>query len=510
VNTPPTANIAPTCTGLVCSFSSAGSSDPDGTITTRAWNFGDGGTSTLANPPHTYAGPGDYVVTLTVTDDDGASTSATQTVSVQPTATTGIALRGSEGTSARGVTSATVNVPAGVQAGDGLVLVLSTNSTVSGATPAGWTAAHTRLSGTGPNTQVFQRVATAGDAGAPITVALSGQAKVTLQVLAYSGTAATGPIASVTSAARAAGTSHPTPATTAAAGSWAVYLWSDKQNAARTWAAPAGVTVRSNLAGVGSGDVATLLADSGAVVSGPVASRTATVPTASTRAVTATIVLAPGSTTPPPTTVIAQRGVNGTSARGVTSVSVGVPANVQAGDGLVLVLSTNSTVTGATPAGWAAVGAPRVSGTGPTTQVFQRVAGAADAGSLVTVALSGQAKGTLQVLAYSGTAATGPVASVTSAATGAVTSHTTPTATAAPGSWVLSVWSDKGSAARTWTPPAGVTVRSNLAGVGSGDIATLVADGGAAVTTTTVGGLTATVPSARTRGTTFTVVLARG
>jgi PKD repeat protein len=509
VNTPPTAVIAPTCTGLACSFSSAGSTDQDGTITGRLWNFGDGGTSTLANPSHTYGAPGDYLVTLTVTDDDNASASATQTVSVQPTATTGIALRGSQGTSARGVTSVSVDIPTGVQAGDGLVLVLSTNSTASGATPTGWTPAHARLSGSGPSTQVFQRVAAAGDAGDPVTVTLSARAKVTLQVLAYSGTAATGPIASVTSTARGAGTSHPTPAATAAPGSWVVSLWSDKQAAARTWTAPAGVTVRSNLAGVGSGDVATLLADSGAAVSGAQPSRTATVPTASTRAVTATIVLAPGSTTPPPTAVIAARGVNGTSARGVSSVSVAVPANVQAGDGLVLVLSTNSSVTGGTPLGWSAAG-NRLSGSGPNTQVFQRVAAATDAGSTVTVTLSGTAKVTLQVLAYSGTAATGPVASVTSSPTGAVTSHTTPTATAAPGSWVLSVWSDKAASARTWTAPAGAAVRSNLAGVGSGDVATLVADGGAAVTTTTVGGLTATVPTASTRGTTFTVVLARG
>ena len=63
------------------------------------------------------------------------------------------------------------------------MLVLSTNSTATGATPAGWTAAHSVPSGTGPTTQVFQRVAAAGDAGDPVTVTLSAQAKVTLQLV---------------------------------------------------------------------------------------------------------------------------------------------------------------------------------------------------------------------------------------------------------------------------------------------------------------------------------------
>jgi hypothetical protein len=189
-------------------------------------------------------------------------------------------------------------------------------------------------------------------------------------------------------------------------------------------------------------------------------------------------------------------------------VSLDVPAGVQAGDGLVLVLSTNSTVTGAAPTGWTQEGVV-VSGNAPTTQVYQRVATAADAGGQVVVALSGQAKVTLQLLAYSGTAATGPIASVTTAADGAGTAHTTPTATAPAGSWVLSVWSDKQAGAREWVPPTtGVTPRSTIAGIGTGDIATLVADSGGPVAGGTVGGHTATVPTASNRATMLTVVLA--
>ena len=59
---------------LSVDFSSAGSTDPDGTLTAYAWDFGDGATSPEADPTHFYALGGPYVATLTVTDDDGAAT----------------------------------------------------------------------------------------------------------------------------------------------------------------------------------------------------------------------------------------------------------------------------------------------------------------------------------------------------------------------------------------------------------------------------------------------------
>jgi len=59
---------------LSVDFSSAGTTDPDGAVTDYAWDFGDGGTSSDANPSHTYTVGGPYVATLTVTDNDGAQT----------------------------------------------------------------------------------------------------------------------------------------------------------------------------------------------------------------------------------------------------------------------------------------------------------------------------------------------------------------------------------------------------------------------------------------------------
>jgi parallel beta-helix repeat protein len=61
---------------LTVQFNSDGSYDPDGTITAYAWDFGDGGTSSEANPSHTYSDAGTYRATLTITDDDSATGSA--------------------------------------------------------------------------------------------------------------------------------------------------------------------------------------------------------------------------------------------------------------------------------------------------------------------------------------------------------------------------------------------------------------------------------------------------
>jgi PKD repeat protein/ABC-type branched-subunit amino acid transport system substrate-binding protein len=65
------------------SFSSAGSNDPEGGSIQYSWDFGDGQTSTGANPSHTYEEAGAYTVTLRVTDDQGATGTATTSCTVE-------------------------------------------------------------------------------------------------------------------------------------------------------------------------------------------------------------------------------------------------------------------------------------------------------------------------------------------------------------------------------------------------------------------------------------------
>jgi PKD repeat protein len=81
-NQSPTASFTESCSDLACSFNSAGSSDPDGSIVGYSWTFGDGTTSTEANPSHTYSAGGTYRVTLQVRDDDNATDEEDRQVAV--------------------------------------------------------------------------------------------------------------------------------------------------------------------------------------------------------------------------------------------------------------------------------------------------------------------------------------------------------------------------------------------------------------------------------------------
>ncbi|HWB05582.1 MAG TPA: PKD domain-containing protein [Verrucomicrobiales bacterium] len=94
-NQPPVAVVSqstPTSgTGSVTvAFSSAGSSDPDGTIVSYDWDFGDGTSSTAANPSHTYSTPGTYNASLVVFDNGGLSSSAHLTITVNAASQTQI------------------------------------------------------------------------------------------------------------------------------------------------------------------------------------------------------------------------------------------------------------------------------------------------------------------------------------------------------------------------------------------------------------------------------------
>lgn len=69
-NLAPVADFAAQCPALRCDFEDA--STDDGDIVSWNWNFGTEG-SAQANPFYTYSAPGNYSVSLTVTDDQGVT-----------------------------------------------------------------------------------------------------------------------------------------------------------------------------------------------------------------------------------------------------------------------------------------------------------------------------------------------------------------------------------------------------------------------------------------------------
>jgi len=68
--------------GDSATFDASGSVDPNGTIASYAWDFGDGSTGSGASVSHTFTQDGVFTVRVTVTDNDGLSDSATFTVNV--------------------------------------------------------------------------------------------------------------------------------------------------------------------------------------------------------------------------------------------------------------------------------------------------------------------------------------------------------------------------------------------------------------------------------------------
>src|SRR5215207_7589835 len=93
---PPSPNAAPTagfgisCAALHCDLDAGASADADWTVVQHQWELGDGSTATGRTAQNSYAQPGTYTIKLTVTDDDGATATATKTL----TPITGLTARG--------------------------------------------------------------------------------------------------------------------------------------------------------------------------------------------------------------------------------------------------------------------------------------------------------------------------------------------------------------------------------------------------------------------------------
>ncbi len=276
-NAPPTASFTVSCTFLVCSFDASASGDADGSVTSYAWDFGDGATDTTtgATTSHTYDAAGAYVAGLTVTDNDSGSGSTTRNVA--PVAIRAIALVGSTSNQGNVVTPNTL-VPAATQAGDRMVAVLSLNnatSVITGSTGVtGWTLLDSATSGT-MQTFVYSKVAVAADAGKTARFQMDTPAKYTMTIAVYSGDMLAPQVAKASETTTQAG--HSTPTIEAGPGDWALSYWADKSSATTAFTLPPEVTQRQAICGTSTGRICSALADSNAgVAAGPYGGLTAT------------------------------------------------------------------------------------------------------------------------------------------------------------------------------------------------------------------------------------------
>jgi hypothetical protein len=99
VGVAPTAVISASPTsaaiGQSIAFDGTGSSDPDGTIASYAWDFGDGAQATTAIANHAYASAGTFIARLTVTDNSGSIGTASVTISIADVSAPSVSISGS-------------------------------------------------------------------------------------------------------------------------------------------------------------------------------------------------------------------------------------------------------------------------------------------------------------------------------------------------------------------------------------------------------------------------------
>lgn len=289
-NALPSAQASVSCAGLVCTFDGRASGDVDGTVASWSWDLGDGSAATGSTVTRTYASGGPRTVTLTVTDDRGA-TSTTQ-VSAEPAASA-IEFVGVAAAPAVSTTSTwSVGVPAGVQAGDTLLLFWSGNGVATPAAPAGWVPRAAATS-TASASSVWSTTATAATAGSTVTVTAPSLLRADLVLAVYRG-AQVAPGASAVAETDVV-TQHRTPQVEVSTpGSWLVSYWADKSSATTTWTPPAGQQSRHLYAGTGTAHVSELLTDSaGPVPTGTQGALVAVADSAQRNATMASVVLAP-------------------------------------------------------------------------------------------------------------------------------------------------------------------------------------------------------------------------
>lgn len=295
-NVNPVAEFTDDCTWLTCALDASGSVDPDGQISSYAWEFA-GTSATGAVQTVTFAEAGDHDVTLTVTDDDGATATTTRTLTVEappPVQPSDLAFVGSaSSTAGASALVHTATVPGQVQPDDLLVAFFATNTVLDSVEPPdGWEQV-AQTSTRFMFASVFVRAASDSDAGSTVSVSVPRYARGSLVISAYRGAELTGATIALAPETTNQAT-HTTPVLPAVPGDWVLSYWADKTSATTGWTSPDGVEVRETGAGTGAGHLSWLLGDSDGPVTGTTAGGlTAEADSTTSQAAMATVVIAP-------------------------------------------------------------------------------------------------------------------------------------------------------------------------------------------------------------------------
>lgn len=126
----------------------------------------------------------------------------------------------------------TITIPAPTVTGDLILVGVATGTSGHPTTPSGWTLVAGSTQTNGVCTDVYYRVAQAGDSGSTVTFGQSTQTRAIISVGVYSGVDTTSPIAQVQAASETvAGTSHAAGTITTTAATWVVRFMFGKDGA---------------------------------------------------------------------------------------------------------------------------------------------------------------------------------------------------------------------------------------------------------------------------------------
>ncbi len=253
-NKSPVADFSVSCTGTTCSFDASASSDPDGSISSYSWDFGDGQTSTVVDPVIVLADDSMHTVALTVTDNLGT---ASRFQNLIPVGSGGLDVELLEVSSSTTTTSsAQATLPPDLSDGDFAVAFLSVSDIAAVVTPApGWTAVGTQASGS-LNSGIWYAPVSAADAGSTVEFTFDRNVKANISVASFRHVDLASPIAAFASEPESMlWGQHSAPSITTNSPSAVLHFWTDRSGDTTRVVGPGNEAIIASVAGTGGGHV---------------------------------------------------------------------------------------------------------------------------------------------------------------------------------------------------------------------------------------------------------------